>query len=131
VHLEVIADHLAGRRLVVDDDDVRVWVMVVSVCRHVTVNVDPCPGRRFRGHMAAMPCRCMRLDDRQAGGRVELSAAVGLAESRWNGEQPAEILRRKARALVGDADPVSSPSWLTVHGDLAADREYLMALLKC
>src|SRR5437867_2081055 len=129
VHLEVITDHLAGRRLVVDDDDVRALGHVVSVAGSVTVNVDPCPGPPLSA-VTWPPCMSMIRLTIDSPRPVEPSPAVGLAESRWkrpnsrprsSGERPAPWSAMRIT--------VSPPSWVTATAILPPIGEYLMALL--
>src|SRR5207253_3656376 len=82
MHLEVIADHLAGRRLVVDDDDVRALGHDSSVAGSVTVNVDPFPGPALSA-VTWPPCMSMMRLTIDRSCQDELSSAGGLAESRW------------------------------------------------
>src|SRR5204863_2935974 len=82
MHLEIIADHFAGRRLVVDDDDVRVLGHDSSVAGNVTVNVDPCPGPALSA-VTWPPCMSMMRLTIDKPSPVELSPAVGFADSRW------------------------------------------------
>src|SRR5207237_8927698 len=44
VHLQVTPAHLAGRRLVIDNDDMLILRHGISVPGSITVNVEPCPG---------------------------------------------------------------------------------------
>src|SRR5439155_4996475 len=129
VHLEVITDHLAGRRLVVDDDDVLALGHDVSVAGSVTVNVDPCPGPALSA-VTWPPCMSIMRLTIERPRPVELSPAVGLAESRWNrpnsrprssGERPAPWSEIRTTVLL--------PSWVTPTLTLPPIGEYLMALL--
>src|SRR5438552_7917688 len=130
MHLEIIADHFAGRRLVVDDDDVRVLGHDSSVAGSVTVNVDPCPGPALSA-VTWPPCMSMIRLTIDRPRPVGLSPAVGLAESRWkrpnsrprsSGERPAPWSAMRIT--------VSLPSWVTATVILPPIGEYLMALLK-
>src|SRR6202035_2487141 len=129
VHLEVVADHLARRRLVVDNDNMRALAHGVSVAGNMTVNVEPCPGPALSA-VTWPPCMSiMRLTiDRPSP--VELSPAVGLAESRWkrpnrrprsSGDRPAPSSAMRITVLL--------PSWFTSTPILPPIGEYLMALL--
>src|SRR5882672_10400941 len=129
VHFEVIADHLAGRRLVVDDEDVRALGHVVSVAGSLTVNVDPCPGPPLSA-VTWPPCMSMIRLTIDSPRPVELSPAVGLAESRWkrpnsrprsSGERPAPWSAMRMMVLFC--------SWLTSIVILPPIGLYLMALL--
>src|SRR5712672_263070 len=129
VHLEVLADHLAGRRLVIDADDVLALGHVISVAGNVTVNVDPCPGPALLA-VTWPPCMSMMRLTIDKPRPVELSPAVGLAESRWkrpnnrprsSGERPAPWSAMRIT--------VSPPSWVTATVILPPIGEYLMALL--
>src|SRR6185312_8966155 len=113
VHLEVIADHLAGRRLVVDNDDVRALGHVVSVAGSVTVNVDPCPGPPLSA-VTWPPCMSMIRLTIDSPRPVELSPAVGLADSRWNrpNKRPRSSGLRPAPSSAIRIT-VSPSSWLT------------------
>src|SRR3954469_11596430 len=130
VHLEVIADHLAGRRLVVDDDDVRALGHVVSVAGSVTVNVDPCPGPALSA-VTWPPCMSIIRLTIESPRPVELSPAVGLAESRWNrpNSRPRSSGDRPAPWSVMRMTVLLSP-WLTSTVILPPIGLYLMALLK-
>src|SRR5712692_2781072 len=97
VHLEIIADHLAGRRLVIHDDDVLALGHDISVAGKMTVKVDPCPGPALSA-VTWPPCMSIMRLTIESPRPVELSPAVGLAESRWkrpnnrprsSGESPA------------------------------------------
>ena len=60
VHLEVVADHVAGRRLVVDDEDVLLLGHAASFidARQCDGEGRALPGpRTFHGDMAAVKCR--------------------------------------------------------------------------
>src|SRR5207237_8272483 len=94
MHLEIIADHFAGRRLVVDDDDVRVLGHASSVAGNVTVNVDPCPAPALSA-VTWPPCMSMMRLTINKPSPVELSAAVGLVDRRWK-------RRNKRRRSSGD-----------------------------
>src|SRR6267154_1460649 len=82
VHLQIIADHLAGRRLVIDDDDVLALGHDISVAGKMTVKVDPCPGPELLA-VTWPPCMSMMRLTMESPRPVELSPAVGLADSRW------------------------------------------------
>src|SRR6266480_7398084 len=82
MHLEIIAEHLAGGRLVVDDDDVRVLGHDASVAGNVTVKVEPCPGPGLCA-VTWPPCMSMMRLTIDKPSPVELSPAVGFADSRW------------------------------------------------
>src|SRR2546430_2271228 len=129
MHLEIIADHFAGRRLVVDDDDVRVLGHDSSVAGNVTVNVDPCPGPALSA-VTWPPCMSMMRLTIDKPSPVELSPAVGFADSRWkrpnnrprsSGDRPAPW---SAMRMM-----VPLPSWATKTEILPPIGEYLMALL--
>src|SRR3954452_20630045 len=129
VHLEVIADHLAGRWLVIDNEDVRVLGHVVSVEGSVTVNVDPCPGPALSA-VTWPPCMSMMRLTIDRPRPVELSPAVGLAESRWKrpNSRPRSSGDRPAPSSVIRMT-VLCPSWVTATPILPPIGEYLMALL--
>ena len=62
------------------------------------------------------------LDDRQAeAGRAFAGGGFG-GQALEAAEQPAEIFRRQAGALVGDVDQRRPPSRVTSDRDLAAER---------
>src|SRR5436190_9083453 len=82
VHLQVIPDHLAGRRLVIDNDDVLILRHGISVPGSITVNVEPCPGPPLSA-VTWPPCISIMRLTIESPSPVELSPAVGFAESRW------------------------------------------------
>src|SRR5262249_47789424 len=81
VHPEVIAHHLAGRRLVVHDDDVLALAHGNSVAGNVMVKVEPRPGPLLSA-VTSPPCMSIIRLTIDKPNPVELSPAVGLAESR-------------------------------------------------
>jgi hypothetical protein len=113
VHLEIIADHLAGRRLVVDNDDVRALGHDRSLSRAVYGKGRALSGPgAVGGHLAAMHVD-NALDDRKPeAGRAFAGGRFG-GEPLEAAEQPAEVLRRQAGAFVGDADDGVESSWVT------------------
>src|SRR5258706_1388016 len=100
VHLQIIADHLAGRRLVIDDDDVLALGHDISVAGKMTVKVDPCPGPALLA-VTWPPCMSMMRLTMESPRPVELSPAVGFADSRW--KRPNNPPRSS-----GDSPPPSS-----------------------
>src|SRR5450631_4469633 len=82
VHLEILADHLARRRLVVDNDDVGALGHEISVAGKMTVKVEPCPGPWLFA-VTWPPCMSMMRLTIESPRPVELSPAVGFADSRW------------------------------------------------
>src|SRR6266849_32702 len=82
VHLEILADHLARRRLVVDNDDVGALGHDISVAGKMTVKVVPCPGPWLFA-VTWPPCMSMMRLTIESPRPVELSPAVGFADSRW------------------------------------------------
>src|ERR1019366_3532299 len=129
VHLEVLADHLAGRRLVVDNDDVRTLAHDISVAGNVTVKVDPCPGPPLSA-VTWPPCMSIMRLTIESPSPVELSPAVGFAESRWkrpnsrprsSGDRPGPSSAMRMTVL--------SCSWFTSTVILPPIGLYLMALL--
>src|SRR6202030_1858182 len=129
VHLEVIADHLAGRRLVVDNGDMLTLAHDISVAGNVTVNVEPCPGPALSA-VTSPPCMSIMRLTIDKPSPVELSPAVGFAESRWkrpnnrpisSGERPAPSSAMRIRVLFC--------AWSTSTAILPPIGLYLMALL--
>src|SRR6202048_2303328 len=129
VHLEVFADHLAGRRLVIDNDDVLALGHDIAVAGNVMLKVDPCPGPLLSA-VPSPPCMSMMRLTIERPRPVELSPAVGLAERRWkrpnkrprsSGDSPAPSSATRIT--------VSSCSWLPTTVILPPIGEYLMALL--
>src|SRR6185369_938039 len=106
VHLEVIADHFAGGRLVVDDDDMRVLGHDISVAGRMTVKVEPWPGPSLSA-VTSPPCMSMIRLTMDRPRPVELSPAVGFADSRW--KRP----NRRPRSS-GDSPAPSSVTWMSV-----------------
>src|SRR5258705_10186592 len=82
VHLEVIADHLAGRRLVIDDDDMLALGHDISVAGNMTVKVDPFPAPGLSA-VTWPPCMSIMRLTMESPRPVELSPPVGFADSRW------------------------------------------------
>src|SRR5258708_12502646 len=82
MHLHVIADHLAGRGLIIDNDDMLILGHDISVAGNVTVKVEPCPGPALLA-VTWPPCMSMMRLTIDRPSPVELSPAVGFAESRW------------------------------------------------
>src|SRR5437868_8123398 len=126
MHLEIIADHFAGRRLVVDDDDVRVLGHDSSVAGNVTVNVDPCPGPALSA-MTWPPCMSMMRLTIDRPSPVELSPAVGFADSRW--KRPNSRLRSSGDSPAPSSVmrmTVLSPSCVTTTEILPPIGEYLI-----
>src|SRR4029079_14470412 len=79
LHLQIFADHLARRRFVIDHDD-------VTARRHAAgnliVKVVPGPAPLLSA-MTEPPCRLTMRLTMERPRPVELSPAVGLADSRW------------------------------------------------
>src|SRR5262249_22295661 len=128
VHLEVIADHLAGRRLVIDDEDVLALTHDSSVAGSTMVKVEPLLGPALSA-VTSPPCMSMMRLTMESPSPVELSPAVGLADSRWkrpnrrprsSGDRPAPSSATRMMVL--------SSSWLTDTAILPPIGEDLMAL---
>src|ERR1700753_2453983 len=83
MHLEIVADHLACRRLVIDDDDMLALAHDISVAGRTMVKVDPLLGPALVA-VTSPPCISMMRLTIESPRPVELSPAVGLADSRWN-----------------------------------------------
>ena len=79
VHAQIVADHLAGRQFVVDDDDVR--LCLAHVPGNVIMNVAPCPGPAL-STVICPPCRSTIRLTIERPRPVDVSPAVGLADSR-------------------------------------------------
>src|SRR5579883_2144875 len=129
VHLEIVADHLARRRLVIDNDDVLALAHDISVAGRVMVKVDPLPGPSLLA-FTSPPCMSMIRFTIESPRPVELSPAVGLAESRWNrpNSRPRSSGDRPAPSSVTRMT-VWLSSWLTTMAILPPIGLYLMALL--
>src|SRR5262249_59296102 len=82
VHFEVVADHLAGRRLVIDDEDVLALAHDSSAAGSTMVKVEPLLGPSLSA-VTSPPCMSMMRLTMERPRPVELSPAVGLAERRW------------------------------------------------
>src|SRR5712671_120023 len=129
VHLEVLADHLAGRRLVIDNDNVLALGHEISVAGNMTVKVDPCPGPSLSA-VTRPPCISIMRLTIESPRPVELSPAVGFADSRWkrpnnrprsSGDRPAPSSAMRMMVLFC--------SWETTTAILPPIGLYLMALL--
>ena len=129
MHLQVIADHLAGRRLVVDNDNMLGLGHDISVAGKITVKVEPCPGPGLLA-FTWPPCMSMMRLTIDRPSPVELSPAVGLADSRWkrpnrrprsSGLKPAPSSTTRMMVLL--------PSCVTITAILPPIGLYLMALL--
>src|SRR6201988_5541945 len=112
MHLEVIADHLAGRRLVIDDIDVLALAHDSSVAGRTMVKVEPLLGPALSA-VTSPPCMSMMRLTMERPRPVELSPAVGLAESRWNrpnsrprssGDSPAPSSATRMTVLLSSWD---------------------------
>ena len=124
VHLEIIADHLAGRRLVIDNDDVLALGHVTTLGRgqHDGEGRSLSGAAAVGGDLAAMHVDDA-LDDRKAEPGRAFAGGGFCGQPLEAAEQPSEILRRQAGAFVGDADDgVVRPRGSTSTRDLAADR---------
>src|SRR6185437_1017944 len=128
MHLEIIADHLPGRRLVIDDEDVLALAHDISVAGSTMVKVEPLLGPALSA-VTSPPCMSMMRLTMDSPSPVELSPAVGLAESRWkrpnrrprsSGDSPAPWSATRMMVL--------SSSCLTVTEILPPIGLYLMAL---
>src|SRR5207237_10368032 len=82
VHLQVTPAHLAARPLVIDNDDMLILRHGISVPGSITVNVEPCPGPPLSA-VTWPPCISIMRLTIESPSPVELSPAVGFAESRW------------------------------------------------
>src|SRR5882757_10028788 len=128
VHFEIVADHLARRRLVIDDDDVLTLAHDVSVAGRTMVKVDPWPGPSLLA-VTSPPCMSIIRLTMDKPSPVELSPAVGLADRRWkrpnsrprsSGERPAPSSTTRMTVL--------SSSWVTTTEIRPPIGLYLMAL---
>ena len=133
VHLEIVADHVAGGGLVVDDEDVLGLTLMASPpgsAGSTISKVAPVPGPSLVASMRAAVQLDDALGDRQAEPGRALAAGRLRREALEAAEQPRHVLRREPGALVAHAD----------RGDLARARSsrtsmappvglYLMALL--
>src|SRR4029453_19615343 len=126
MHAQIVSDHFAGGLFVVHYDDVLRWGHVIG---NVILNIAPFPGPALSTSIRP-PCRSTIRLTIERPRPVEVSPAVGLAESRWKRPNSREISSGERPAPWSLTCTIIPPSACVTKRSMAPPSGlYLTALL--